>query len=574
MKLDMHIRIPEIAGLITRKKISGHTYIYYEYDRTYDKVKKITYPLRASIGKLDDDGLLIPNANFRKYLPTVHLPGEKSRNNVSGCLRVGAFFVIRKLIGDCQLQSMLSPLFKPKDLGLLLDLVCYSLVCEDNAAQHYPGYAFSHPVLTVGMRRYSDSTISTFFSSVTFEQTAGFLNKWNEGRPHKEKIYISYDSTNKNCQAGELEIVEYGKAKDDMRLPIFNYSIAFDQNNEEPLFYEEYPGSIVDVSQLRYMLEKAEGYGYRNVGFILDRGYFSRENIECMDRMGYDFVMMVKGRRKLVSSLVESVMGTFEKDRKCFIREYGVFATTVMAKLYSEDSVERHFHIFYSLDREWREHAAVEEKIEKLTRYLEKQENKEVVFPEVISHYFELTYDTKGKIFLGAKERTDVVNNELKLCGYYAIVTSEKKTATEALALYKGRDSTEKLFRGDKTYLGNHSLRVCSDESASAKIFIEFIALIVRNKIYRYLRNAKPKNEKKANYMTVPAAMRELEKIEMMRRGDDRYALYHAVTATQKEILRAFGLDEQFIIEQAEQLGKDIMEMEKEAIADDEAKEN
>ena len=75
-----------------------------------------------------------------------------------------------------------------------------------------------------------------------------------------------------------------------------------------------------------------------------------------------------------------------------------------------------------------------------------------------------------GSSPIRARERTDVVNRELELCGYYAIVTSEDKTAREALALYKGRDSSEKLFRGDKTYLGNQSLRVCSDESASAKI--------------------------------------------------------------------------------------------------------
>lgn len=66
MKLDMHIRIPEAPGLINRKKVRGHVYIYYEYDRTYDKEKRITYPKRASIGKLDADGLMVPNANFRK----------------------------------------------------------------------------------------------------------------------------------------------------------------------------------------------------------------------------------------------------------------------------------------------------------------------------------------------------------------------------------------------------------------------------------------------------------------------------------------------------------------------------
>ncbi|MFI3297894.1 MAG: hypothetical protein R3Y59_09795 [bacterium] len=52
------------------------------------------------------------------------------------------------------------------------------------------------------------------------------------------------------------------------------------------------------------------------------------------------------------------------------------------------------------------------------------------------------------------------------------------------------------------------------------------------------------KLEKKPNYMTVPAAIRELEKIEMVRQTDNVYRLDHAVTATQKTILGAFGLDE------------------------------
>lgn len=82
MKLDMHIRIPE-APVITRKKVRGHVYIYYEYDRTYDKKKRITYPKRASIGKLDADGLMVPNANIRKYLPGVHLPGERHVGSAS-----------------------------------------------------------------------------------------------------------------------------------------------------------------------------------------------------------------------------------------------------------------------------------------------------------------------------------------------------------------------------------------------------------------------------------------------------------------------------------------------------------
>ena len=41
--------------------------------------------------------------------------------------------------------------------------------------------------------------------------------------------------------------------------------------------------------------------------------------------------------------------------------------------------------------------------------------------------------------------------------------------------------------------------------------------------------------------MTVPAALKELDKIEMVRQYDGVYRLDHAVTRTQKTILKAFG---------------------------------
>ena len=50
------------------------------------------------------------------------------------------------------------------------------------------------------------------------------------------------------------------------------------------------------------MLDKAKGYGDRRGGFILDRGYFSKENIHFMDDNGYDFVMSNDGREKRVYS--------------------------------------------------------------------------------------------------------------------------------------------------------------------------------------------------------------------------------------------------------------------------------
>ena len=70
-------------------------------------------------------------------------------------------------------------------------------------------------------------------------------------------------------------MVEFGHPKVDMGELVFNYAVAYDTHNQEPLFYEKYPGSLNDISQLQFMLDKASGYGYKKIGFILDRGYFS-----------------------------------------------------------------------------------------------------------------------------------------------------------------------------------------------------------------------------------------------------------------------------------------------------------
>ena len=62
--------------------------------------------------------------------------------------------------------------------------------------------------------------------------------------------------------------------------------------------------------------------------------------------------------------------------------------------------------------------------------------------------------------------------------------------------------------------------------------------------------------ESRPNYMTVPDAIRELEKIEMVRRNNGAYRLDHAVTKRQKTILSAFGLDDGYVRLKATEIGR------------------
>lgn len=564
MYLDFLVKIPFVQGKITRRKKKDVVYIEYEYDRIYDPVRQYTFPKRVTIGKLSetDPELMQPNQNFLKYFPDAELPETKNRTSRSSCLRMGAYFVLRKIIEEYNLVELLGGYFEQRDLGLFLDLAVYSIIAENNAAQYYPDYIYNHPLFTNGMKQYSDSTVSDFLNSVTDDQSIGFLNSWNETRNHREKIYISYDSTNKNCQAGDIEMVEFGHPKVDVGQPVFNYAVAYDTHNQEPLFYEKYPRSLNDISQLQFMLDKAFGYGYKKIGFILDRGYFSCENIQYMDKCGYSFVIMVKGMASLVNELVLEHKGTFESKRVNNIYEYGVYGKTVKHRLYAGDKKERYFHLYHSISKESAERAGIENRINQMILYLKKYQNKVKEFGPGFEKYFNLHYDEKTQAFVLPEERCSVVERELDLAGYFCIITSEKMSAKEAIELYKSRDTSEKLFRGDKSYLGNKSIRAYSEESARAKIFVEFVAMILRCKMYTKLKEEMKKLEKKPNYMTVPAALKELEKIEMVRQLDNVYRLDHAVTANQKTILNAFGLDANHIKCYASELSKELKKAE------------
>lgn len=562
MYLNCRVKIPEAGGKITSKTISGTPYVYYEYARVYNKNKKYSEPKRTCIGKRDPEqpAFLYPNEKFLKYFPRELLPSETEGKFRSGCLHIGAYLVIRKIVSDYRLDEMIARIIG-KDAGLFIDLAAYSIITEDNAGQYYPDYAYNHALFTDDMKIYSDSKVSDFLQEVTVDQRIRFLNEWNAKRDHREKIYISYDSTNKISQAGDIDLIELGHAKEGIERDIFNYSIAYDRNNREPLFYEAYPGSIVDVSQLQFTLKKAKGYGYEHIGFILDRGYFCKENINFMDENGYGFVIMVKGMKSLVSDLILQVQGTFENDRRNSIRAYKVSGTTVKRKLFATDKKDRYFHIYYDDGKKAAEREKLEYKIDRMAKKLKECMGEPIHPGGDYQKYFDLVFWHPGQEdekFMTGVELAEVINREIQLCGYFAIVTSEKMTAEEALALYKSRDGSEKTFRGDKSYLGAHCERVYSNESIDTKIFIGFVATIIRSRIYTLLKDESGRMDKKQNYMTVPAALKELEKIELLKGGDNEYNLDYAITATQKAILNAFDMTSENIEKQARGISSDL----------------
>lgn len=541
-----------VKGKIT---IKSNKYVMYEIGREYHKDKKYNVPIRVTIGLLDkeDKSKMMPNEKFNLYFPDIEL-SNISNVKRSSCLNIGTYILISKIIKDYKLDELLSLVFG-NDSELMMDLVMYYLIEESNASVYYPDFADNHPLFSEDMKIYSDTKISSFLKEVSDDDINTFLNAWALSRPNKEGIYISYDSTNKNCQATDIELAEYGHAKDDDSKPIINIAIGFDINNREPIFYEEYLGSINDVSQLSQMIKKVKGLGYtENIGFILDRGYFSKKNIREMDDEHMSFIIACKGKANFINNLVGKAIGTFEKDRKNRINKFSCYGTTIVYPLFGDD-INRYIHIYYNELKAAVERENIETKVERIGNLLKKNVGKKKDYNEY-NHYFDLIY--KDGFFVTAIPKDDVIEKEKEYCGYFVIVSSKETSALEALILYKSRDESEKLFLSDKSFLSGKAFRVQSDAAIKTKTLISFIALIIRNKIHTYLSDYIDNACNNQNYLNVESTIKELEKIEIIKGNDDIYRLDHALSKTQKVILKAFDMDQAYILNKANVISKEL----------------
>ena len=89
---------------------------------------------------------------------------------------------------------------------------------------------------------------------------------------------------------------------------------------------------IKDLTQCTHMVDRAKEYGYKNVGIILDRGYFSMGNIRYFDEMNYDFLMMVKNNSTVVADKIKDAHLPLLTKAKYYLPEHDVYGLTKKQK--------------------------------------------------------------------------------------------------------------------------------------------------------------------------------------------------------------------------------------------------
>ena len=541
---------------VTKKMAeNGKYYVRLETDRKYNPEKKYNVPVRVTIGMLDenDNTKMHPNENFKIYFPDVKIEKEDEESNRSQCLRVGAYSLIKNMFNETKLNDIINPLFKDKG-GLIKDLVSYEIIEESNVMQHFEDYEYNHPLFNENMHIYSDSSVSDLLSkNITPDDINTFINAWTKINKSKGKVYISYDSTNSNCQAMDIDLCEMGHAKLNPTKPIVNLSIAFDEDNKIPLFYELYSGSIPDISCIETMINKAKGFGFNDACFILDRGYFSKNNIRNIVKQGYDFLIAARNREGFIDDLISECDLSFKSNRKNRVNNQNIYGTSYKKKLFGLND-EVYVHVFFNAGK----YPSILQNVENDIAIHAERLNKlkfEIVDPDFKDPYHELIIDKDNKL-IAFRENEKVIEDIEKYLGYFVLITSEKMTYAEAFNKYSGRDKSEKLFRSGKPFLGGDAVH--TRQSLESKTLITFIALIIRNAIYNKLMSEKYLiNEPDNNIFSVPEAIKQLEKIEMIK-YNDTYRLSSALSRNQKKLLKAFNMNSGSILMEAQYIAETL----------------
>lgn len=536
MMADILVKRPHDTRTTTNRK--GVTYVQVTAEKRYDKVKKFNVDKRVCIGRMVDDEYMVPNDKFATYFPDL-LPVDKPPV-CSDVLKIGNYVLFSSIMKNLRLDQLIDEVYE-EDADLLKDVLSYLIIEENSALQHFDHYGFDHPVFSEHV--YSDNRISEILHRISIYKHDLFLEKWNELHKDTEDIYISYDSTNMNSAAEGAQLLAYGNSKDKgSDLPQINVSIGFDQNNLTPLFYEVYPGNVIDNTQCELMVDKVRRYGYKKIGFVIDRGYFSIENIKYFIENGYEYMIMAKLNATFVQDAFHEAQYGLRLNPSYYLAEHEVSGMTVKRPFTKEFLKDQYMHVYYDDVRASLERRALSNKFNKLEENLQELTAKKTTRKFEVKKYekyYALQYH--GDYLIGYKRKESAIKEKLDTCGYFVLITSKEMSAAEALSHYRYRDTSEKLFLTDKTFLDADVLRAHTDETIESRQMIQFLALIVRDEIFKNTKKLKQTDRK---IYTVPAVLRELEKVIITKDGKGRYRLRYALTKTQKTIFDQFNIKE------------------------------
>lgn len=520
---------------------------------------------------------LYANAAYRATLVPVELPDPP---RMADSLAVGLTCWIAEASDQSGLTEDLTNAFGETETQLILDLVDYMLSKESAVMQHFPAWAREHVLFSDDIR--DDTFIGKFLkNTLTIPRIKQFRELWAVRNIGDGRVYLCYDSTNVNCQAEGVFIVQRGHAKDDPTLAQVNTDFVIRQSDGLPLTYLHSPGSVSDIAQASEMIrfisqiKKLSGKDV-NLCLICDRGYISETNLKHMDEAGLEYILMLRTNFSKYDELADSVIDIiksykYELHNDDEDERYGITRECALYKGGPTCSAQ----IIWSAERYGSKRDSVKNNIAserlKLEAFIEENKGKSFEKKELewIPPYFILQTEKGESRFEEKRKRgrwggtriveietvkiTGYVDNEAAInrlyvkAGIMITISRVKMSAQEANDAYAKRDCVEKMFEALKSHLGMDKIGVTTEEAMHGKGLIWFTASILHALLFNATAPLRATDRK---HFTVPAMIDQMEAIKAdknmaTKKRERRYKL----TSNQRKIFHYWAINEEKIDE-------------------------
>lgn len=509
------VEIPKSKTYI-QKKSNGREYVYYR-TKYYRNEKGQPTSKSVLLGRKDtESGMLAPNETYYEIF------GEetaKYSNIPQAILDYGNTYVLDKIMRKYDIQSTLKYAFQ--DTSSEISLLAKYMLCEGNVFYYCDDwcdetYIGEHDKMT-------SQQASKICSKIDYERKMKFFKRWVYARNKEE--YLAYDITSISSYSTGNDNIEWGYNRDGEDLPQINLGILYGETSKLPIYYNVYPGSITDKTYLEYMLNDAKKLGISCTKLVMDKGFFSKDNIQKLNQSSLRFIVSLPLSQKIPRKLIEqsqymqyeskySLGATLPKARCVEITDYGFRANV---------------HVYFDSLKFYEEEASFNRNLEKRKKALQtmKEPSGE---SNAYDKYFIITKSSDGK--LKVAENYEAIDGAITNFGYFLILTTDfKSSSKEILEIYRQKDVVEKCFDNLKNAIDMKRLRTHSTETTDGKCFIAFISLAIRSVIENTMSDYM-----KAHNLSFKKVMKELAKIKLVEFKNSR-TLLNPLTKKQKEIL-------------------------------------
>ena len=503
---------------------NGVVYVY-EADAVWDKQKKQTrYSSRRMVGHVDPaTGEVVPNR------PTV----ARASAPTSTRLFTGATHLLGEVAAQTGVSHDLAIALGPDRAAAVEAFAQFLITTDPSPASRFPPWARTH-VHPLGDETVSSQRWSEIFASITHDEVEAFFR----ARIRRASgSYWFFDTTSISSYSQLVERVRWGTNNHHKRLPQINLAVVKDAGTGAPVGFTDLPGNITDVSLITTLLADFATLGAGRMTLCMDRGFYSKTNIDALMTARMTFLIGVKTGLTYVHDALTShtdELGSWDH----YDTGRAVFGMRVdypwpfhhdHPRAETVDTVKRSYlHLYYSPERAVADEHDFATLLDSL--YQELTSGETTAEDEDLYHrYFR-------KVRGGWTGRDTVIAAERARHGYFALLSNDASLdCWQALDTYRAKDQIEKAFHNVKDRLDMRTTRMHNQETLTGKLFTVFTSLILTTDLHRRITAARISQ-------TMTEILDELETIEQYHQPGHRTSISHT-TKKQRKLYTSLGVD-------------------------------